>query len=176
MQTARPSATSCGLRSPGEGTDIVQITNKLLLSVLFFAWCSLDARATEPETHRLRQHCDASVPAASTASGLPRLDQQIAPLGSPAGQNSSAVLANTFSKKFHRPHCEFALAMRKSRRYWFSAATVATVEHFSPCRWCFPFFTTSVAGRLLTPLPQKTTSVQSCTPPLTDKQEIEISK
>lgn len=75
----------------------------------------------------------------------------------------SEILANSFSRKFHRPGCEFAMVMRKSRRQWLHSADVAKEQHLIPCCWCFPAFSATVEAQLLTPLPPKSKLTQQNT-------------
>ncbi|MBY0546385.1 MAG: hypothetical protein K2W95_03790 [Candidatus Obscuribacterales bacterium] len=81
----------------------------------------------------------------------------------PAG---AEILANSYSRKFHRPGCEFALVMRTSRRNWLRSVDAAIEQQLRPCCWCFPAFTATVEAQLITPLPPEAQLGRSTQPSL----------
>lgn len=129
---------------------------------LMFGWCTCvastsvsSAYAADVATHE--RNVPKPTPSSFAANGVLRPQSHRLRLKTldlveypPPG---AEVLANSFSRKFHRPECEFAMVMRKSRRQWLNSADVAKEQHFIPCCWCFPAFTATVEAQLLTPIP-----------------------
>lgn len=63
-------------------------------------------------------------------------------------------VGNTFSRKFHKPGCEFAAKMDASRVVFFKTREEAEKAGQKPCNWCLPGWLKDVRGQVLNPAPE----------------------
>ncbi len=62
---------------------------------------------------------------------------------------------NTFSGKFHRPSCPFAVAISRRHLVLFHFRQEAIEAHFLPCRYCLPPVRLTVTAKILAKNPQR---------------------
>jgi hypothetical protein len=58
-------------------------------------------------------------------------------------------VGNSFSHKFHRPSCQFAIAMNLKKAVLYHFRFQAINDNCVPCRYCLPPITSSVKGSVL---------------------------
>lgn len=90
---------------------------------------------------------------------MPNIFAEIAWAQSPVNTNQSEqdstsqlpykYYGNTFSMKFHRPSCPFAIAISRRHLVLFHFRREAIEAHFLPCRYCLPPVSLSVVGKII---------------------------
>lgn len=64
-------------------------------------------------------------------------------------------VGNTYSKKFHKPQCEFTRKMNVKHVILIESKKIAESKSYKECNWCMPKWTKSVSSKIVETNPGK---------------------